>query len=76
MMMPPSVLSPMENRLADYYLKMGENASAYKAYQDGLNRSPNNMESLLGVKRCLELLGKKEDALRVKKHIELVRSKE
>jgi len=76
MMMPPSVLTPMENRLAEYYLRIGDNAAAYTSYQDGLTRSPNNMVSLLGIKNCLELLGKKEDALRVKKHIELVKSKE
>ncbi|MCP5536472.1 MAG: tetratricopeptide repeat protein [Akkermansiaceae bacterium] len=75
LMMPPAVISPMENRLAEYYLRTGDNAAAYEAYQEGLKRYPNNMSSLLGAKRCLELLGKKEDAARVQKHIELVRKR-
>lgn len=75
LMMPPSVLTPMENRLAEYYLRMGKNADAYDAYQEGLKRYPNNMASLLGAKKCLNLLGKKEDAARVQQHIDLVKPK-
>ncbi len=75
LMMPPLVITPMENRLAEYYLRTGENAKAYEAYQDGLRRYPNNMGSLLGAKRCLDLLGKKAAAARVQKHINLVKKK-
>ena len=71
----PLVLTPMENRLAEYYLKTGQNDKAYEAYQEGLQRYPNNMASLIGIKRCLELLGKNEDAARVQKHIDLVSPK-
>jgi tetratricopeptide (TPR) repeat protein len=72
LMHSPLVLTPMENRLAEYYLKTGQNDKAYEAYQEGLQRYPNNMASLIGIKRCLELLGKNEDAARVQKHIDLV----
>jgi len=72
-MMPPLVITPMENRLAEYYLAVGKESSAYKAYQEGLLRYPNNMDSLRGVEKCLRLLGKKEAAARVKKHMRLVR---
>ena len=72
-MMPPLVLTPMENRLGEYYLKMGKNVEAYDAYQTGLERYPNNMDSLLGVKQSLDLLGKTNESALVQRHINLVK---
>ena len=76
LMMPPLVLTPMENRLGEYYLKMGKNVEAYEAYQAGLKRYPNNMDSLLGVKRSLDLLGKTNESALVQRHINLVKVRE
>ena len=76
LMMPPLVLSPMENRLGEYYLKMGRSVEAYEAYQDGLIRYPNNMASLLGLKRSLDVLGKKNESALVQRHINLVKVRE
>jgi len=73
LMMPPLVLSPMENRLGEYYLKMGRGVEAYEAYQDGLIRYPNNMASLLGLKRSLDVLGKINESALVQRHINLVK---
>jgi hypothetical protein len=60
LMMPPLVLSPMENRIGDYYYSIGRHADAYEAYYQGLQRYP---------------LGQADQAERVGKHIELVRKK-
>lgn len=73
LMMSPLVLSPMENRLGECYLRMEKNADAYEAYQDGLRRYPNNMASLLGLKRSLDALGKKNEAALVQRHIDLIK---
>lgn len=75
LMMPPLVLSPMENRLAEYYLEMKRNTDACQAYQDGLKRYPNNMASLSGLKHALEVLGKKNAAALVQRHIDLIKVK-
>ncbi|MBK1854390.1 hypothetical protein JO972_05445 [Verrucomicrobiaceae bacterium 5K15] len=75
LMLPPMVLTPMENRLGEYYLHMGKNTEAYEAFTSGHLHYPNNMGSLLGMKRSLELLGKKEDAAMIQRHIDLVKPK-
>jgi len=75
LMMPPLVLSPMENRIGDYYYSVGRHADAYEAYYQGLQRYPHNMASLTGVQRSLVNLGEADQAERVGAHIELVRKK-
>lgn len=75
LMMPPMVLTPMENRLGEYFLHMGNYTDAYEAFTEGHEKYPNNMGSLIGMKRSLELLGKKADAAMIQKHIDLVKPK-
>lgn len=74
MMMPPLVLSPMENRLAEYYVKVGKPQDALAAYSAGEKRYPNNIPSMLGMKHCLEKLGRNEAAGVVQKQIEMVKN--
>lgn len=75
LMMPPLVLSAMENRIGDYYFTTGRHAHAYEAYYQGLERYPHNMASLLGIQQSLMNLGQVEEAERVRQHIELVKRK-
>ena len=75
LMMPPLVITPMENRLGDYYLRMGKNDDAYDSYTQGHKNFPNNMGSLIGMKRSLTYLDKKADAAMIQKHIDLVKPK-
>lgn len=75
LMMPPMVLTPMENRLGEYYLSMGKNAEAYEAFTEGHQRYPNNMGSLVGMRRSLTLMGKRDAAAVIQRHIELVKPK-
>ena len=75
LMMPPLVLSAMENRIGDYYFTTGRHAHAYEAYYQGLERYPHNMASLLGIQQSLMNLGQVEEAERVRQHIELVKKK-
>ena len=75
LMMPPMVITPMENRLGECYLLIGEQAKAYEAYSEGHKHYPNNIESLLGMKKCLTLMKKIEEAAMIQKHIDLVTPK-
>lgn len=75
LMMPPLVLTAMENRIGDYYFTTGRHANAYEAYYQGLERYPHNMASLVGIQQSLMNLGQTEEADRVGQHIELVRKK-
>ena len=75
LMMPPLVLTAMENRIGDYYFTTGRHANAYEAYYQGLKRYPHNMASLVGIQQSLMNLGQTEEANRVGRHIELVRKK-
>ena len=72
MMMPPLVVTLMENRLANFYLSLGANGDACGVFQDALNIYPNNIESLQGIQRCYTTMGQHEDADRIQKHIELI----
>lgn len=73
MLMPPMILYPMELRLGEYYLRSGDGQSAANSYWDGLMRCPNDLASLVGYGKALEKLGRKEDAARIARQIEMVR---
>ncbi|MGB2010442.1 MAG: hypothetical protein ACPHYF_02855 [Akkermansiaceae bacterium] len=73
LMMPPLVLSPMENRVGDYYHSIGRHADAYEAYYQGLVRYPHNMASLQGVRVALINMGEAQEAERVAEHMKLIR---
>ena len=75
LMMPPMVITPMQNRLGECYLHIGKNTEAYEAFTQGHEKYPNNLGSLLGMKRSLILLDKKEEAETIQKHIDLVKPK-
>ena len=74
MMLPPLILTPMENRLGELYLRMGKNTEALDVYKEGEKRYPNNIESLLGIKRSFDGLGRKDAAAIVQKQIDLVKT--
>ena len=61
-MISPLVLMPMDNRLGDYYLSVGNGEEALGAYQDGNKLIFNNVASLRGMKKSLLLLEKKEES--------------
>lgn len=73
LMMPPLVITHMDNRLGDFYLRLGKNKEAYGAFQDALNKYPNNMASLRGIKKCYEAMGQKKHAEQIQKHIDLIK---
>ncbi|NWK57713.1 tetratricopeptide repeat protein [Verrucomicrobiaceae bacterium N1E253] len=60
MMMPPYVMRPMDNRLAEAYLQQGKPEDALDAYQRGAERFPKNLESLQGLKATHAVLDKTE----------------
>ncbi len=57
MMMPPITLSPMENRMGEYYLGAGAVKDALDAYTQGIQRYVGNAASMKGVEQSRGLLG-------------------
>ena len=73
LLMPPVVLSPMELRLAQYYLAAEENAKAVESYQSAIRRRPNDLQSLIGYRDSLRGSGREEEAFQVEAVISAVR---
>lgn len=74
MMVAPLVLTPMDNRLGQYYEKAGDFAKAEGAYRDGAQRVPGNAGSLEGLKRCLEQAGKREQAAELQARLDALKA--
>lgn len=53
LMLPAIVITPMENRLAEYYIKKKDYQKAHESYGAALKKRPNNQPSLTGAKRML-----------------------
>ena len=65
LLMPPVVLSPMELRLAQYYLASEDNAKAVESYQSAIKRRPNDLQALKGYRDSLKISGREEEATQV-----------
>ena len=72
LLMPPVVLSPMELRLAEYYVAAGENSNAVESYQSAIRRRPNDLQSLLGYRESLGKAGRADEAAQVEAVISAV----
>lgn len=73
MLMPPPILYPLENRLAEYFLATREFQRAAETYQEALARRPNDLETLLGYQNALLKLERRLDAAAIQKQIDRVR---
>lgn len=73
LMMPPSVITPMENRLAEYDLKKKDYKSAYENYDIALKKHPKSMPSLMGAKVALDKMGDIERAGSIQQQIDAVK---
>jgi tetratricopeptide (TPR) repeat protein len=73
LLMPPSIVYPMELRLADFYMRMGQPKKAAQTYQEALVRRPNDLATLHGYQRALLRLDRRDDAAAIGKQIEIVR---
>ncbi len=69
---PPLWLQPVRHTLGAVYLKMGRYADAERVYRKDLWQWRKNGWSLYGLSRALELQGKAEEALAVRKEFEQV----
>ena len=74
MMFPPMILTPMANRLGDYYLAAKQPNDAIEAYQRALAAFPNDMNALLGLKTSYEKAKLPAEAEMTAKQIELLRA--
>ncbi|MDC0087918.1 hypothetical protein OAI07_00080 [Akkermansiaceae bacterium] len=69
LMLPASVIEPMENRLGEYHLEKQEYERAYESYSEALRKQHNNMPSLLGAKKALDNMDKKKLSAAIEKKI-------
>ncbi|MDP3849473.1 MAG: hypothetical protein Q8Q59_03145 [Luteolibacter sp.] len=74
LLLPPMILTPMASRLGDYYLSLKKPAEAAEAYHRALASFPNDMNSLLGLKRACEAAGKSAEAAEIDKMIEALKA--
>jgi hypothetical protein len=70
LMMPPSVLLPMECRLSEYYVDAGNDERAVEILLEGLDEYPNDFELLGRLLAIFERKGMEEDAETVRGQIE------
>ena len=73
LLMPPVVLSPMELRLAQYYLAAEDNEKAVESFQSAIRRRPNDLQSLLGYCDSLRASGREKEAVQVEAVISAVK---
>jgi tetratricopeptide (TPR) repeat protein len=65
LLMPPVALSPMELRLAQYYLAAEDSAKAVESYQSAIRRRPNDLQALMGYRDSLKTSGREKEAAQV-----------
>lgn len=74
MLMPPSVLLPMQARLADFHMAKGEVQGAIDILIEGQTRHTHDVEILYRLQRALLKAGHQEQAAEVGRELERVRS--
>ena len=74
LMFPPLVLTPMAVRLGDYYLANQQPAEAIESYQRALRAFPNDMNSLLGLKKAYEAAKLTDEATDTERKIQELRT--
>lgn len=70
MMFPPMLLTPMASRLGEFYLATGKPADAVTEFQRALAAFPNDMNSLVGLKKAYEATNNTVQAEVIAKRIE------
>ncbi|YCM45402.1 hypothetical protein V2O64_05120 [Verrucomicrobiaceae bacterium 227] len=73
-LLPPAIDYPMELRLGNYHLSVGDPKAAAKAFRNGLLIRPNHLQTLEGFRDALLKQGRKEDAGLMTKRIEAVKA--
>lgn len=74
MLFPPMILTPMANRLGEYYLAINQPKEAIESYQRALAAFPNDMNALIGLKSAFDQAKLPDDAASTGKKIEDLRA--
>ena len=74
MLFPPMILTPMDNRLGEYYLAAGQPKEAIEFFQRALIAFPNDMNALLGLKTAFDEAKQPDDAASTEKNLEDLRA--
>jgi len=73
-MFPPLILTPMDLRVGDYFLKVNRPADAIEAYRRALGSFPNNMETMLALKVAYEASQFNGEAEEIEQRIQQLRA--
>ncbi len=73
-LMPPFILTPMAARLGEFYLATQKPAEAVDAFERALTAFPNDMSSLIGLKKACEATGQSAELEKTVKKIESTKS--
>ncbi|MBK1883435.1 tetratricopeptide repeat protein [Luteolibacter pohnpeiensis] len=74
MLFPPAILSPMANRLGNYYLALNEPKKAIESFQEALKDFPNDSDSLQGLQRAYKADGNTVEAQKTDDLIQSLKS--
>ena len=74
MMFPPVILTPMGARVGEYYLTVGKPKEAIESYNLALEKFPNDMILLQGLKVAYESVKLTEDVRTTDGRIESLRN--
>jgi hypothetical protein len=74
MLMPPTVLLPMEARLGEYYLAKGDPKAAVDILVEGQGKHTNDIEILTRLQKALAKAGHPDQAKAIAEEIEKVKS--
>jgi len=72
-LLPAAIDYPMQARLGEFYLALGDGGKAALAYREGLDFRPNHVGVLEGYRKALLKLGRKDTAEQIKKRIKLIK---
>ena len=73
-LLPAAIDYPMQARLGEIYLALGEPGKAAVAYREGLDLRPNHIGVLEGYRKALLKLDRKDAAEQIQKRIDLIKS--
>lgn len=67
---PPPLLTPMTARVGEYFMIVNRPKDAVEAYQEALERFPNDIDTLKGLQKAYEAAGMAKEAQETATHVQ------